>query len=179
MSKNTLIIVVATGSMAIGFLLAFFLFLRAEIVEVEVGSETLKYVLPADAIELTPCIPQHGSHWGKAEDHDDPEADIQGPTYLLSEADEVIGIEYHVSMDYLERVDKEVGGQISKLEAGEITYAELKIASLIPDFDLLGKSIQQSLLTYLSLGHPGFETSHIDIHAYTISKEEMFRICLN
>ena len=177
MSKNTLIIVVAIGAVAIGFLLAFFLLPRTEVVEVGVEPEPLKYVLPADVVEITPCIPQHGAHQGKIKDHD-PEADMNGPTYILDEVCEVIGIEYHVRMDYLERMGEEAAEQIRKLGAKEITYAELKVADLVAGFDLLGRPVQYANLDYKPLGHPGFGTPHIDVHAYTISKEEVLTVCL-
>lgn len=145
---------------------------------VEVEPEPLKYVLPADAIELTPCIPQHGAHQGRVEDHD-PEADIQGPTYLLNEKGEVIAIEYHIRLAYLERMGKEVGEQIRKLEAGEITFAELKVAELVAGLDLMGRPVQYATLDLKPHpGHAGFEIEHFDVHAYTISKAEKLRTCL-
>jgi len=174
MSKNTLI--AAVGVLAAGFLAAFFFFPR--IVIREVAPEPLKYVLPADTIELTPCIPQHGAHRGLIKDHD-PEADIQGPSYLLDQTGEVIGIEYHIRMDYLEKMGKQVGEQIGKLNAGEISFSDLKVVDLVPGFELIGIPIQHASLDFKTpYGHPGYEKPHIDVHAYTISKEELAKVCL-
>ena len=176
MPKNILTITAVIGALATGFLAAFFFFPRIAIKEVE--RAPLKFVLPPGAIELTPCIPQHGAHWGLIQDHD-PESDIQGPSYLLNEKKEVIGVEHHFRLDYLEKLGKQVGEQIRQFNAGEISISEVKVFDLLADFNLMGVPIKHADLDFKTpYGHPGYEMPHIDVHSYTISKEELSKVCL-
>ncbi len=106
---------------------------------------------PEDAIQLTPVIPAMGEHWANP-------ADMPlGPIYGVFQ-EQLVFVEYMFNQDMLEEVT------ITTPE-GDETFKELAGLSI-------GAPVDHMDVSFNPQGHEGFEVTHWDIHAYSVSHEE-------
>jgi len=113
--------------------------------------------LPADAVKVSDCIPNMGSHYLPKDS--DPE---YGPFMLVTKQNKVIGIEYMASSNMYTNIPG-VNPPVEILEKNS---------------PMLGWKFDHLEFSHLPKGHEGLLRDHIDVHMYTVGTDQVKNACV-
>ena len=112
--------------------------------------------LPAGAFKVSDCIPNMGAHYlTKTSDKE------YGPFLLVNKQQKVIGIEYMFDSTMYTAIPK----------------TDPPVEVITKDSPMYGWKYDHSDVSHMSKGHEGLLRDHIDIHMYTVTKEQQKNAC--
>jgi len=119
--------------------------------------QSTTHELPADAVKLSECIPNMGSHYlPKGADQQ------YGPFLLVNKSGKVIGAEFMASADMYTPIPGVVPA----------------VSVLMKDSPLYGWKYDHAELSHTPQGHEGFNKDHIDFHVYSVTPDEQKQACI-
>lgn len=121
-----------------------------------VALKSTDYKLPAGAVQVSQCIPSQGFHnIIKGSDKE------YGPFILTNMQHKVIGLEYMAAPDMYT----------------PIPGTNPPVAVIMKNSPMLGWKFDHAEFDQLPKGHPGLERSHIDVHMFTVSRQQEQDAC--
>jgi hypothetical protein len=130
-------------------------------------AQTGKLTLPPDAELFIPCINGHGAHYSRSQDLIEGQKGWVGPSYVVDERrGEVIGIEYHISVEALDKENTTIESTVQRILSGE--DLGLLYDHKFPVFNVAYDSVDILRIS----GHPGLEKEHYDVHAWILPPDQ-------
>jgi len=114
----------------------------------EMSMRAQKLGIPADTVQLTPCVPNMGEHWARLQDMP------FGPIYG-AKGEQILFVEVMIAQN--------------DFENGKSWQNVMQSPA--------GNSIDHVDIHFESHGHEGYEIPHYDIHAYYIGHDQEKNIC--